>query len=95
MHRYVHGRVWLCPKDLCGVKRDNAEHLRKAVADGRVVRVTKRDVLGEGFAIPASFDAATSWPQCAEVINDIRDQVCSWPVIPTGLRGVEHGSHAK
>lgn len=64
-------------KRLCGVKPDaKAKHL-DAIAAGRV---HKSRVLSP-FTLPESFDSATHWPQCAKVIEDIRDQSncgCCW-----------------
>jgi len=54
--------------------------MQKAVAEGRAVMAPKITP-EQAAAIPTSFDAATNWPQCARVINDIRDQSncgCCW-----------------
>jgi len=51
-----------------------------AVADGRI-QMAPKVTPEQAAAIPTSFDSATNWPQCARVINDIRDQSncgCCW-----------------
>jgi len=66
-------------KDMCGVKSGSLAKLREAVASGKIKRVHK-GMLG-AVSIPASFDSATNWPQCAVTIGDIRDQSncgCCW-----------------
>merc|ERR1719510_2773942 len=38
-------------------------------------------LLNNNITVPESFDSATNWPECADVINDIRDQSncgCCW-----------------
>jgi hypothetical protein len=65
--------------DRCGVKSSSLAKLRQHVASGRIKRVHK-GMLG-AVSVPAEFDAATNWPQCAVTINDIRDQSncgCCW-----------------
>jgi len=64
-------------KSLCGVKPGWKEHLRAAMERGEVQRfrpTTNR-------AVPEEFDSATNWPDCAKIIDDIRDQSncgCCW-----------------
>jgi hypothetical protein len=60
-------------KAMCGVKPDSLDEFRSAVAAGKIKLYTKA-MLGN-VDIPDAFDSAETWPQCAKVINDIRDQV--------------------
>jgi len=64
-------------KDMNGVKGNQREIIDDLVKKGEI------DVLlGDANAgVPDSFDSATHWPQCAKIINDIRDQSncgCCW-----------------
>jgi len=64
-------------KDLCGVKGDQKEIIKDAIARGKITRVEA----DENFVAQESFDSETNWPQCAKVIGDIRDQSncgCCW-----------------
>ena len=64
-------------KSLLGVKGDWKEAIEKSVARGYLVRLLH----DPDATIPASFDSATNWPQCAKIISDIRDQSncgCCW-----------------
>jgi cathepsin B len=66
-------------KDLCGVKPGSAEMLHAAISSGKIKKVTS-EMLG-AVDVPDSFDSATNWPNCATVIDDIRDQSacgCCW-----------------
>jgi len=71
-------------KSLCGVKPESKEALAAAVASGevQVVSYDHGSLLSSGYeALPTDFDSATNWPQCAKVIQDIRDQSncgCCW-----------------
>jgi len=59
-------------KSLTGVKEDS--HAQVMALPEAVHNISISD-------IPDSFDSATNWPQCAKVINDIRDQSncgCCW-----------------
>jgi len=63
-----------------GVKKDNKLIKQMAIHEGKV-KVARRLTAEEKAKIPASFDAAENWPQCASVITDIRDQSncgCCW-----------------
>lgn len=64
-------------KSLCGVKENNRDLLYKAVAEGKMTRYEAK----KGMDLPDSFDSEKNWPQCAQVIGDIRDQSncgCCW-----------------
>ena len=56
-------------KTLCGVKAASREQLEAGVASGKILQINDTD-----GNMPESFDSAAHWPQCATVINDIRDQ---------------------
>mgnify|MGYP006132401087 CR=1 FL=1 len=61
-----------------GVLPDAAARLRAAVEQGLVHRA---EPLRNDTSIPGTFDSAAHWPECAKVINDIRDQGncgCCW-----------------
>jgi len=67
-------------KSLAGVKTDAKETMKQAILAGKVVRGSKISA-EEAAALPASFDSAVNWPQCAAMINNIRDQSncgCCW-----------------
>jgi len=78
-HRF--GRLPIgASKPLLGVKPNNKKVRAEAVALGKIVRAPE-PTPQQIAAIPASFDAATAWPQCAKIITDIRDQSncgCCW-----------------
>jgi len=62
---------------LMGVKGDWKEALDEAVKRGDVEKFHA----DPNVQVPDSFDAAEQWPQCAKMINDIRDQSacgCCW-----------------
>lgn len=64
-------------KSLCGVNANNREQILKGVAEGKIIRYEAK----KGVKLPTSFDSATNWPNCAQVIGDIRDQSncgCCW-----------------
>jgi len=64
-------------KSLCGVKGDQKKIIDEAVERGEI----KRLLQGAKVEIPDNFDSAEHWPQCAKLINDIRDQSncgCCW-----------------
>jgi len=67
-------------KSVLGVKANNKAIRLQARKEGRIKMMPP--VSAEVRArIPASFDSATNWPQCARVITDIRDQSncgCCW-----------------
>lgn len=67
-------------KSLCGIKSNNQEVLQNAINDGTFISA---EPVSEEIraSLPASFDSATNWPKCANMINDIRDQSncgCCW-----------------
>merc|ERR1711981_1395528 len=65
-------------RSLMGVIGDQSKTVADAVATGEVEIAPK--LLGAA-SIPASFDSAENWPQCAKIIGDIRDQSncgCCW-----------------
>jgi cathepsin B len=57
-------------RPLLGIKRESDLALKLAIALGEIKRIAPL----AGVAVPDSFDAATAWPHCAKIINDIRDQ---------------------
>jgi len=62
---------------LCGVKGDQKTAIKDMVQQGEIVET----FVDERVDIPASFDSAENWPQCAKIIGDIRDQSncgCCW-----------------
>jgi len=64
-------------KALCGVKGDQKMAVHDMVQQGEIVETS----VDEQMEIPASFDSAENWPQCAKIIGDIRDQSncgCCW-----------------
>jgi len=64
-------------KALCGVKGDQKMAVSDMVQRGEIVETS----VDEQMEIPASFDSAENWPQCAKIIGDIRDQSncgCCW-----------------
>jgi len=64
-------------KNLCGAKKMPREML-KTLPDVNIININKTF---EELGLPDEFDSATNWPQCADVINDIRDQSncgCCW-----------------
>merc|ERR1712226_428119 len=66
-------------KSLCGVNGDTKAIIKDLVQRGEIVKATEEDA--PAVDIPESFDSATNWPNCAEVIGDIRDQSncgCCW-----------------
>jgi cathepsin B len=57
-------------KKLCGVKAESLTMVSK------LPKYVKKNL-----TVPAAFDSATNWPECAKVIDDIRDQSmcgCCW-----------------
>lgn len=56
-------------RTLLGVKDNNVQLLNDAIAAGQVV---VSDAVAD--VIPEEFDSATNWPECADIISDIRDQ---------------------
>merc|ERR1712086_360295 len=64
-------------KPLCGVNGDWREAIDTAVAAGQIEQFKP----SLNFIAPASFDSAAAWPECEEIISDIRDQSncgCCW-----------------
>jgi cathepsin B len=64
-------------KSLCGVIGNQTEEIEKHIALGEIVE----HFASEDVTVPDAFDSATNWPQCAKMINDIRDQSncgCCW-----------------
>jgi len=65
-------------KTLCGVKKMlNRTELVQGVKDGWLEMVEEYS----GDALPDSFDSVDNWPDCADVIGEIRDQSacgCCW-----------------
>jgi len=62
---------------LCGVKDGWKERIALRVKHGQI----HRPLLASNVEIPADFDSAEQWPQCAKTIGDIRDQSmcgCCW-----------------
>jgi cathepsin B len=60
------------------VKGDQIKAVDDMIAKGEITEAPK--LLGAA-SIPASFDSAENWPQCAKIIGDIRDQSncgCCW-----------------
>jgi len=73
-------------KSLCGAIGDQSETLKDLIRQGEFHEVLS----DENAAVPDSFDSAENWPQCAKIINDIRDQSdcgCCW-----AFAGAEAGS---
>jgi len=67
-------------KPLLGVKPEQKAIRELAIKEGRMIRA-KPLTAAQKAAIPATFDSATAFPQCANVITDIRDQSncgCCW-----------------
>jgi len=65
-------------KSLCGVKGDQKKAVDDMIAQGEIIETPT--LLGAA-RIPANFDSAANWPQCAKIIGDIRDQSncgCCW-----------------
>jgi cathepsin B len=63
--------------DMNGVKGDQAKNIKDLILKGEIHRIEA----DANLAIPESFDSAEHWPQCAKIINDIRDQSncgCCW-----------------
>lgn len=76
INRRFQGLPLNATRELCGVKKHSQEIMDKAVNEGRAHRHVY-----SGAALPDSFDSETNWPECAEVIGDIRDQSmcgCCW-----------------
>ena len=64
---------------LCGVKEHSHQELLSLVKQG-VVQSGVPPMYAD-IDPPASFDSATNWPECADIIGDIRDQSdcgCCW-----------------
>ncbi|CAE7023928.1 CTSB [Symbiodinium natans] len=64
-------------KRLCGVKGNMTKSIESAVKRGEIERFVA-EIDGD---IPEAFDSAEQWPDCAKIINDIRDQSncgCCW-----------------
>jgi len=64
-------------KELCGVKEMPSKMLEN-LKDVEIIRTNKTF---EELGLPTSFDSATNWPNCADMIDDIRDQSncgCCW-----------------
>lgn len=73
MHDRFRGKTDLDVKRLCGVQEGSKEHLLAHAAMAPAVKNTT--------SLPTAFDSETNWPQCKEVIGDIRDQSdcgCCW-----------------
>jgi len=73
-------------KDMMGVKGDQKADIQELVKKGEIVEL----LLASDAALPDNFDSATNWPQCAKIIDDIRDQSncgCCW-----AFAGAEAGS---
>jgi cathepsin B len=71
-NRRFHGQGTSDFKRLLGVKASSAAAVRALPVYNSSVRSSD---------LPAAFDSASNWPQCATVINDIRDQSncgCCW-----------------
>jgi hypothetical protein len=68
-----HGQPLGASKSLAGAKADRKETMKAAIMAGKVYRAPKISA-EEAAQIPASFDSAVNWPQCASMINNIRDQ---------------------
>eukprot|EP00929_Paragymnodinium_shiwhaense_P014664 TRINITY_DN1225_c0_g1_i1.p1 TRINITY_DN1225_c0_g1~~TRINITY_DN1225_c0_g1_i1.p1 ORF type:complete len:376 (+),score=99.21 TRINITY_DN1225_c0_g1_i1:68-1195(+) len=67
-------------KPLCGVVGDWKKDIQDRVAAGEVKQFQPDELLA-ATEIPENFDSETNWPQCAKIINDIRDQSncgCCW-----------------
>jgi len=63
--------------NLCGAKKMRTEML-KLLPDVEIIKTNKTF---KQLGLPDEFDSATNWPQCADMINDIRDQSncgCCW-----------------
>jgi len=63
--------------DLLGVFEDNQANIDAAIAAGDVELVH----YDPSTPIPDEFDSAANWPECAQIIGDIRDQSncgCCW-----------------
>mmetsp|Transcript_111338 Transcript_111338/g.300325 ORF Transcript_111338/g.300325 Transcript_111338/m.300325 type:complete len:453 (-) Transcript_111338:140-1498(-) len=76
-------------KSLNGVKGDWKAAIQAGIRSGKIQRFAPSAALAAA-EIPESFDSATNWPQCAKVIDDIRDQSncgCCW-----AFAGVEAAS---
>lgn len=69
-------------KDLCGVKdHDETGSVLKKRANDPNDELFQMGPLYTGGNLPANFDSAENWPQCAKIIDDIRDQShcgCCW-----------------
>jgi len=64
-------------KSMMGVKGDQKKAINDLMAQGEIVEAT----FAHNMEIAESFDSAENWPQCAKLINDIRDQSncgCCW-----------------
>jgi len=67
-------------KSLAGAKHDRKQTMAEAILGGKVMLAPRVSEV-EAAALPASFDSAVNWPQCASMINNIRDQSncgCCW-----------------
>merc|ERR1711966_618062 len=63
-----------------GVKGDQKKAVADMVEKGEIVYDLSM-ISNAIIDVPDEFDSATNWPQCAKVINDIRDQSncgCCW-----------------
>merc|ERR1719384_2286803 len=57
--------------------------VKEMIQQGEIVET----FVEERVEIPASFDSAENWPQCAKIIGDIRDQSncgCCWAFAGAG-----------
>jgi cathepsin B len=73
-------------RNLCGVNGDQKTMVKELLQQGEIVEAP----FEAKMEIPDSFDSAENWPQCAKIINDIRDQSncgCCW-----AFGGAEAGS---
>jgi len=64
-------------KSLCGVIGDTQAHINDLIKTGEIEEL----LTAANMDIPDSFDSATNWPHCAQIIDDIRDQSgcgCCW-----------------
>jgi hypothetical protein len=65
-------------KSSLGTRATSPEALAAGIRAGWLHLVTEAEIAeAKAMDMPVAFDSATNWPSCAEVINDIRDQVCA------------------
>ena len=71
-------------KTLCGLQGDWKAQIQAKVGAGEIETFYS----ASNDAIPDTFDSETNWPQCAKIINDIRDRARAsnwgdpWPPRP-------------